>query len=205
MQKNRFFTLFFMCCLGFLSACTVTPPKNTQNICAIFKEKQDWYAEAKQASQKWGTPIHVTMAIMKQESSFIADAQPPRKWLLGFIPWFRASSAYGYAQAQDATWDDYLKHKDSLWSADRDEFVDACDFIGWYCAISHKKLGISKWNAEKLYLAYHEGHGGYQRRSFLKKAWLMKTAKKVKKQASKYHTQLNRCKDELESQSSFFW
>ena len=123
-----------------LPACTATPPKNTQNICSIFLEKDDWYIQAKDAYEKWGIPINVTMAIMHQESRFVADAQPPRPWLLGIIPWFRSSSAYGYAQAKDGTWDDYLKNSQSIWSADRDEFADACDFIGWYCSISNGVL-----------------------------------------------------------------
>jgi hypothetical protein len=39
----------------------------------------------------------VQMAIMKQESAFVADARPPRDWFLGFIPLGRPSSAYGLA------------------------------------------------------------------------------------------------------------
>ena len=205
MLKKSPFVLFFICFLSLQTACTVSPPKNTSNLCQIFKEKDGWYMDAKQASQKWGVPIHVAMAIMKQESSFIADAKPPRTWVLGFIPWSRVSSAYGYAQVLDGTWEHYLTHTQSNWGADRDNFADACLFIGWYCDISYRKLGISKWNAEKLYLAYHEGHGGYKRKNYLKKKWLMKVAKKVKRQASIYHTQLSRCKQELESESHFFW
>ena len=92
-------------CISFLlSACTASTPQNINNICAIFNEKDDWYSEAKESYEKWGVPIHVSMAIMYQESRFVADAQPPRPWLLGIIPWFRDSSAYGYAQAQDGTW-----------------------------------------------------------------------------------------------------
>ena len=49
---------------------------------------------------KWGTPPHIAMAIMKQESSFVADALPPRAYLLWVIPWGRVSPSYGYAQAQ---------------------------------------------------------------------------------------------------------
>ncbi len=196
---------FFLCFALFLTACTATTPKNTDNICEIFKEKDDWYSEVKKSSEKWGTPVHVTMAIIHQESHFVADAQPPRPWLLGIIPWFRHSSAYGYAQAQDETWQDYLANKNSHWSADRDDFADACDFIGWYCSISHKKLGISKWDAQKLYLAYHDGHGGYQRKSYLKKPWLIKTANKVSQKSRQFRTQLSKCEDELDSNSWFFW
>jgi hypothetical protein len=61
-----------------LAACTVAPPKNSDNICATFRENDEWYEDAKQSSEKWGVPISVQMAIMHQESHFVADAQPPR-------------------------------------------------------------------------------------------------------------------------------
>jgi len=198
------YSLLF-CSIFLLSGCTATTPRNTENICAIFREKDDWYSEAKDAYQKWGIPIHITMAIIHQESHFIADAQPPRPWLLGFIPWFRSSSAYGYAQAQDGTWQDYIKNDNSIWSADRDEFADACDFIGWYCSISQKRLGIPLSNTKKLYLAYHEGHGGYKRKTYTKKPWLMKIANRVNKKSQQFQSQLSGCKDELESSHWFFW
>jgi len=187
-----------------LTACTASQPKNTNNICAIFQEKDDWYDYTKESYLKWGVPIPIQMAIMHQESRFVADAKPPRPWLLGIIPWFRNSSAYGYPQAQDGTWDWYLKEAGS-WSADRDDFEDASDFIGWYCTVSYKKLGISKWDTANQYLAYHEGHGGFKRKTYLKKPWLLKTAKKVNRQAQAFKQQLNGCKAELESTSWFFW
>jgi len=59
-------------------------------------------------------------------------------------------------------------------------------------------LGISKWDAYNQYLAYHEGHGGFRAKSYLKKPWLIKVAQKVKKRAGQYGTQLKRCKAELE-------
>ena len=135
-----------------LLACTTSPPKNTENICSVFREKDDWYDDSKDSFEKWGVPIHVQMAIMYQESRFVADAQPPRPYLLGFIPWFRSSSAYGYPQAQDGTWDWY-QDETGRWSADRDDFADATDFIGWYCSISNRDLGISKWDTKNQYLA----------------------------------------------------
>ncbi|MCK4842524.1 MAG: hypothetical protein KAT04_11700 [Methylococcales bacterium] len=186
-------------------SCTATPPKNVNSLCEIFREKDDWYSEAKESYQKWGVPIHVIMAIMHQESHFVADAQPPRPLLLGFIPWFRSSSAYGYAQAQDGTWDEYLANSRSHWSADRDDFYDTSDFIGWYCTITHQKLGISKWDTHKLYLAYHEGHGGYHRKTYLRKKWLLKVASKVDKKSKLFRSQLASCKEELESKGWFFW
>lgn len=187
-----------------LSACVTSPPRNTANICSIFREKSDWYEDARESYSRWGVPIHIQMAIMHQESRFVADVRPPRPRVLGVIPWFRDSSAYGYSQAQDGTWQEYLDQVDN-WGADRDDFADSADFIGWYCAQSHKKLGISKWNARQLYLAYHEGHAGYRRKTYAGKRWLLKTASKVAKIARTFQAQLVSCQKELESSGWFFW
>jgi len=176
-----------------ISSCATAPPRNPDNICSIFQENEDWYDDSYQAYTKWGVPIPVQMAIMYQESSFISDAQPPRPWLLGFIPWFRSSSAFGYAQAKDETWDHYIS-KTGNSGADRDDFDDATDFIGWYCNLSKNQLGIDTWDTKNLYLAYHEGHGGFKRRTYLQKSWLQQTANKVAKRAQRYQSQLARCK-----------
>ncbi len=84
-----------------LAGCATAPPKQQDNLCEIFREKSGWYEDAKDMEEEWGTPINVAMAIIKQESSFRHDARPPKDYVLGFIPWGRVSSAYGYAQAQD--------------------------------------------------------------------------------------------------------
>lgn len=175
-----------------LAGCATSPPRNANNLCATFSEKDGWLDDSRRAYQKWGIPVHVQMAIMHQESRFVADAEPARPWLLGIIPWFRDSSAYGYAQAKNETWDHYLKQT-GRWSADREDFADASDFIGWYCAVSHSKLGIPVTDTKNLYLAYHEGHGGYQRKSHLQKPWLMKVADKVAKRGQLFQKQLNEC------------
>lgn len=176
-----------------LAACATLPPKNTDNICSVFSEKDGWYDDAQRTFKRWGIPVPVQMAIMHQESHFVADAQPPRTWLLGFIPWSRPSSAYGYAQALDGTWNQYLTSTDNS-GADRDEFADASDFIGWYCDVSADRLGVSKWDAKNLYLAYHEGHGGFRRKSHLRKSWLMQVADKVSRRARLFDGQLSECK-----------
>ena len=87
-----------------LPGCRTYYPSNPDNLCDIFLGETDWYEATRDANRQWGTPIHVMMAIMHQESKFIDDAQPPRDWFLGFIPLPRDSSAYGYAQAQDPVW-----------------------------------------------------------------------------------------------------
>jgi len=186
--------------LLFLSACTALPPKNTENICQIFREKEDWYDASMDAARRWGIPVAVQMAIINQESAFVADARPLRPLILGFIPWFRSSSAYGYPQAKDDTWADYQEKTDADW-ASRENFADSCDFVGWYCAISHKKLGISLSDANNLYLAYHEGHSGFQHNSHSVKTWLLNAAQKVKQHALRYDKQLSNCRQELEAKN----
>ena len=81
------------------SGCATSPPDDPENICAIFKEKRSWRKAAQRSEKRWGTPVHVQMAIIFQESAFEHDARPPRDKLLGIIPWKRPSNAYGYARA----------------------------------------------------------------------------------------------------------
>ncbi len=186
-----FFNVFF------LTACAVPPPKNPENICDIFFEHRGWYTAAKDMNIKWGTPIHVPMAIMYQESSFRHNAAPAMRYFW-FIPIGRASDAYGYAQAKNATWNDYKRETDSHWN-DRDDFADAIDFMGWFTAKTYKLNGVSKWDAYKQYLNYHEGWGGYRNKSYKKKAWLIKVAKRVDKRSKRYAAQFKKCKKKLDS------
>ena len=181
-----------------LAGCSSDPPKNITNSCDIFADKGGWYRDASRAYEKWGVPVHVQLAIIYQESKFVDDAKPPRDHILWVIPWGRVSSAYGYAQAQDSTWDWYIE-KTGNRGADRDDFDDAVDFIAWYGSMSHQMLGISKWDAYSQYLAYHEGQGGYKRKTYRSKPWLIKVADKVNARARSYRTQLARCEDDLDS------
>ena len=187
-----------------VSACSTSTPRDINNICAIFHEKDDWYDAAADSRDEWGSAIPVMMAIIYQESRFQDDAQPPRKKIFGVIPGFRPSSAYGYSQAKTATWDDY-KRDGGGFGADRDDFSDAIDFVGWYNQKSLERNGISLSNTYALYLAYHEGHGGYRRGTYLKKQWLMNVARKVDAKANSYQAQLLGCQEELNSGGLFGW
>lgn len=175
-----------------LAACTSKQPADLDNICAMFSEKRGWYKDARKSSRRWGTDISVMMAFMHQESSFKARAKPPRTRILWVIPGPRPASAYGYAQATDATWRAY-KSSTGRGGADRNNFDDAVDFIGWYNDQSQRKNKISKSDAYHLYLAYHEGQGGYAKRTFKNKKWLKDIATKVSKRSGVYRTQLNKC------------
>lgn len=185
-----------------LAGCATPPPSNPNNLCAIFEEQGDWWDAAKDMRDKWGVPVHVPMSMMYQESSFREDALPPRDYLLGFIPWGRISSAYGYSQAKTLTWKDYIRESGNS-GADRDDFDDAIDFMGWFIYKTHKINGVSKWDANKQYLNYHEGWGGYKRKTYKKKQWLIKTAKKVNSRALKYAKQLKGCEEDLNK--SWLW
>lgn len=180
-----------------VAGCGTAPPRNVENICEIFEEKSRWYKAAKKSEKRWGTPIHVQLAIIHQESTFRFDAKPPRTTLLGFIPWKRPSDAYGYAQALESTWKRYEKDTGRRW-ADRDDFDDAIDFVGWYTDQSQRIAGISKWDPYNQYLAYHEGQGGWLRNSYRYKGDLKKVARSVDYRAKEWGAQLRRCEDALD-------
>jgi hypothetical protein len=183
--------------LAGLSGCSTAPPANVENICAIFEEKKSWYRAARKSQKRWGTPVHVQLSIIRQESTFRFNAKPPRTRLLGFIPWKRPSNAYGYAQALDSTWKSYKDDTGNRF-ADRDDFSDAIDFVGWYTDKSQTRVGISKWDPYNQYLAYHEGHNGWKKKTWRKKRWLQETARVVDHRAREWGAQLKRCEDDLD-------
>ncbi|MFB1486093.1 MAG: transglycosylase SLT domain-containing protein [Thiocapsa sp. C3-sup] len=160
-----------------------SPPSKPLDACAIFNERPSWYKATKKAERKWGTPVAVQLAIIQAESSFRHDARPPG----------RVSSAYGYSQAIDGTWDWYREQTGNRRAA-RTNFDHAVDFVGWYTDVTHRTLGISKGDGYRQYLAYHEGHRGFQRGTYRKKDWLVRVARRVDQQAKTYGAQLRACR-----------
>ncbi|MFT4564470.1 MAG: hypothetical protein ACI9BW_004236 [Gammaproteobacteria bacterium] len=190
--------------LTLVSSCASAPPKKQHDICSVFEQNPAWYDYARKSQSTWGTPIQTQMAFVRHESSFRENAKPPFEWFL-FIPLGRPSSATGYAQAQDPVWGEYEAERGSLWRS-RGDMEDALDFIGWYNDKTHKQLGISKWNTRELYLAYHEGRGGYKRGSYKKKPQLISIANKVKRTADQYGVQLKQCEARFQCQKWYqFW
>ncbi len=177
-----------------LSAACAGPqvPKEPNRLCAIFRQHPDWHESADRARRRWGVPIPVMMAILYHESGFRPDARPPRTTCLWVLPGPRPSTAYGYPQALDSTWDLY-RRKTGNRRADRDDFADAVDFVGWYCHISHLECGIRKDDARNLYLAYHEGWTGYRRNAYRRKGHVMAAARRVAATAARYETQMTAC------------
>lgn len=176
-----------------LGGCTTQPPSNTEDLCKIFKERPHWYRAAVAAEKRWKMPTPVMMAVMHKESSYVSNARPPRDRLLGIVPWRRSSSAYGFAQATDEAWSDYLRETRNRF-ADRDDFADAIDFVGWYLHRSHRHLNIAPDDARALYLTYYAGMGGYRRGTWRNNDWLKDAAVRVGKRSARYRHQLERCR-----------
>ena len=86
-----------------------TAPKNMDDACAIVRQRPAYFSAMRATERKWGVPVHVQMAAIYQESKFIGDARTPHRYALGIIPMGRQSSAYGYSQALDDTWDEYRR------------------------------------------------------------------------------------------------
>jgi len=168
-------------------------PNNLEDACAILKERPHYTRAFRAAERKWGVPVHVQMATIYQESKFKSDARTPFRYSLGVIPYGRQSSAFGYSQALDGTWDEYLESTGTR-RARRDDIRDATDFMGWYMAETARSLGISTRDARNQYLAYHEGRGGFKRGTYNNKAWLLRVADDVGNRAVVYEVQLANCR-----------
>jgi hypothetical protein len=180
-----------------LAGCaSIDPPAQTADACAIFSEKESWWRAVKRAEDRWDVSPGYVLAVIRQESAFTHDARPPRRGGFLFFPGKRPSSAFGYAQAQDPAWQDYQKAVGDS-GVDRDEFRDAADFVGWYTHESARQLGLSMSDYRAQYLAYHEGRGGYAKRSYSGKSWLLDVASKVDATARTYDAQIDRCDGRL--------
>lgn len=176
---------------GAAFGCASTPPSDISNACAIFDDKGGWYKATRKAERRWGLPKHIQLAIIGQESGFDPSAKPRRTHFL-FIPTGRKSSARGYPQAVEGTWDLYRRTTGNS-GANRKNFRDAADFVSWYGRESNRRAGVPMGDAYLQYLAYHEGWGGYRSRSYSGKADVMNAANAVSRAADAYRVQMDRC------------
>jgi len=190
---KKLISIFLVILLFFVTACS-SIPQNTSDSCSIFNERYLWYKHAKKTEKKWGTPIYIQLAIIKMESDFDWLAKPPRQKLFKVIPFKRPSSSFGYSQAVKGTWEQYKKETGNK-LATRTRFKDSVDFIGWYTDKTESLLKISKKDAFRQYLAYHEGWGGYK--NYKNNQKVIGLAKKVEKQSNKYKSQLQDCQKRL--------
>ncbi|MFM7336549.1 MAG: lytic transglycosylase [Tabrizicola sp.] len=168
-------------------------PRQLDDACAILRERPQYLRAMEQTERRWGIPVHVQMATIYQESKFVGNARTPHTFALGVIPMGRQSTAYGYSQALNGTWEEYQRSAGSRRSK-RDDIGDATDFMGWYMDESSRSLGISKDDAGAQYLAYHEGRTGYANQTYQDKPWLVEVAAKVGERAEMYREQLAYCR-----------
>jgi hypothetical protein len=185
----------FIVALLILGGCA-TAPSQIGNACAVFDQRNgwfdNWYKDAKRAEAEFGVPVPILMATIYTESSFRPRARPPRTKLLGFIPWKRQSTAYGYSQALDGTWSRYQRET-GRYGARRTDFGAAIHFIGWYHGVSNRQNGIARNDAYNLYLAYYSGHAGYSRGTWRNNAGVQRAARRAANMANTYAGQLAAC------------
>ena len=179
--------------LLFSTACS-SIPQNTSDGCSIFSERYLWYKYAKKTEKKWGTPINLQLAIIKMESDFDWLAKPARQKLFKVIPYKRPSSSFGYSQAIKGTWKQYKDETGNKYAL-RTRFKDSVDFIGRYTNKTEKILKVSKKDAFRQYIAYHEGWGNYKNYKSNQKVIVL--AKKVEGYSNKFKKQLNKCSKSL--------
>ena len=167
-------------------------PRALDDACGIVSQHPDFLRAFRATRDRWGVPVPVIMAFIYQESKFIGNARTPFQWALGVIPTGRQSSAYGYAQALDGTWAEYLRDEGRR-NARRDDIGDATDFMGWYMTLTVSETGVPLNDARNQYLAYHEGRQGYLRRTYEAKTWLVRIAGQIADRAAMYDSQLRAC------------
>jgi len=186
--------LIIMLILLVTISCSLIPKKNfsQDHACSILESKRSWKRAVIKTKQKWGVSAGLQLSFILTESNFRPRAKTQKTYFLGFFPTGRLSSAFGYAQAIDSTWESYQQKSGNRFSS-RTSFSDSVDFIGWYANETTKKLKIKKSDVFNQYLAYHQGHRGYLRGDYKSKPNLIGAAKRTAKNAIKYNSQLKKC------------
>ena len=167
-------------------------PRQLDDACSIVDERPEYLRAFRQVERKYGVPVASMMAIIYQESKFISDNRPPHRYALGVIPVGRQSSAVGYSQALDGTWEEYQDQVAGN-RARRQNIEHASDFMGWYMVKTVEETGVPIYDTRNQYLAYHDGRSGYNRGTWKSKSWLIRVAGEVEARAVLYDTQLRAC------------
>jgi hypothetical protein len=172
-------------CLLLLTACA--PPREVEGpppanaTCALLASHKGWSEALALAQQRWEIPPAPVMAVVRQESNF----EVPKHTKQPLAP-------FGYAQADARTWSAYrtaVKHP----RADRANFADAVDFIGWYFAATQARTGARYSDVVTHYLSYSRG----QNRPGKASPAARKNAAKVAAYAKTYAKDLAACPPKL--------
>ena len=191
-MSKIFRAMVLVAILGSCSSGYGTAPRNLDNACAIVNERPEYLRAFKATERKWGVPIPTIMAMIYQESKFISNNRPPHQYALGVIPIGRQSSALGYSQALDGTWEEYQREEGGF-STDRESIWDAADLMGWYMTDTVAETGVPLSDTRNQYLAYHDGRTGYLRGTWRGKPWLVRIAGEIEQRAANYGAQLRSC------------
>ncbi len=167
-------------------------PRELDDACSIVSQRPEYLRAFQQVERKYGVPTPSLMAMIYQESKFISDNRTPHQYALGVIPVGRQSSAFGYSQALDGTWEEYQDEVAGR-RARRDDIFAATDFMGWYMTKTVEETGVPIYDTRNQYLAYHDGRSGYNRGTWRAKSWLVRIAGEVEARAVLYDTQLRSC------------
>jgi hypothetical protein len=155
------------------------PPANAT--CALLAAHKGWAEALASAQARWETPPPTLLAVVRQESNFQVEKQTP------------PLAPYGYAQADARTWSAYRSAVKRP-HADRANFADAVDFIGWYFAATRARTNADyRRNLDTHYLAYSRG----QNRPGKASAAARRNAAKVVGYAKAYEKDLAACPPKL--------
>ena len=192
-MSSFFRALVLLALLGSCGSREYSAPRDLDNACNILSERPEYRRAFKKVEKKYGVPMPAMMAIIYQESKFIGNNRPPHQYALGVIPVGRQSSAVGYSQALDGTWDEYKTAVGNR-RAKREDINAASDFMGWYMSATVRETGVPLHDVRNQYLAYHDGRSGYMRGTWRDKSWLIRIAGEVEARALLYDTQLRSCR-----------
>ena len=176
---------------------SLEPSLPAGDICEIFERRPAWYRDTARVAEQYGVGQALQMAVVRHEAGFQARARPPRRRIWGFIPGPRPSTAFGYSQALDGTWQRF-QHETRRPRARRDRFSDAVELIGWYYAETFDRLGPKARDPYHFYLAYNQGVGGYVKAVERPDSPAARYARRVAATASRFETRLEGCRPRLE-------
>lgn len=187
MKRILFTTSVLLVCFSYAE---LRPVDYDKRICHVVNSNWGWARSINYTAKRYNVSPGLLLAVIYHESGFQQRARPKPVKLLGFIPW-QASTAYGYGQIKNETWEWY-KENNPGWFQSRTSFSDTLDFIGWYYQLFLKKSN-SNYVHRDFYLAYHEGLGGYENGSYQNNQWLINRANEVALRAEIYDEALRSC------------
>jgi hypothetical protein len=155
----------------------------TYNACALLERNPGWSDDLKAAQTTWQVTPGTMLAVLDQESRFVASARGAGAG--GANP----QRNFGYAQANLRTWNWFLRDTGKAAGA-RTDFGLSADFVGWHFATMERRIGANRTNTIEHYLAYKMGEGGYRRGA---PASARAVASRVASRARGFDNQLSGC------------